>query len=273
MKNNPRIAILGAGNLGTAIAQGLIDAEVFAASQITLTRRRPQRLAPLAALGCQTSDDNKAAVQSADILLLAVEPQQLTPVLEEIAPLIKPQKHLVISVITGASIAALQNVLGAQVAIVRAMPNTAISVRASMTCIAANHVDPGALEVAEQIFSPVGQTQRIQEEMMTSATALGACGIAFFLRMIRAASQGGVEIGFHADTALKIAAQTARGATELLLQSGSHPEDEIDRVTTPRGCTIAGLNDMEHHGLSSAIIQGITESARVAHRLGEERDA
>ena len=102
---------------------------------------------------------------------------------------------------------------------------------------------------------------------MEAATALCACGVAFFLRSIRAASQGGIEIGFHPDEALLMAAQTARGAASLLIRDGSHPEPEIDRVTTPRGCTIAGLNEMEHRGFSSAMIKGIVTSARKAAEL------
>ena len=102
---------------------------------------------------------------------------------------------------------------------------------------------------------------------MSAATALCACGIAFFLRSIRAAAQGGVEIGFHARDAITIAAQTALGAAQLLLQNGSHPEEEIDKVTSPKGCTIAGLNEMEHQGLSSAMIKGIKLSANIAKEL------
>ncbi len=105
---------------------------------------------------------------------------------------------------------------------------------------------------------------------MTPATVLCACGIAFFLRAIRAASQGGIEIGFHAEDALAMAAQTARGAASLLLESGKHPESEIDRVTTPMGCTIAGLNQMEHEGFSSALIRGIITSANKAAKLGKD---
>jgi pyrroline-5-carboxylate reductase len=111
------------------------------------------------------------------------------------------------------------------------------------------------------MFETVGSAIRINEELMSSATALCACGIAFFLRAIRAASQGGVEIGFHADEALKMAVQTAKGAADLLLQNQSHPEHEIDKVTSPKGCTIAGLNEMEHQGFSSSLIKGIRLSA------------
>jgi pyrroline-5-carboxylate reductase len=113
----------------------------------------------------------------------------------------------------------------------------------------------------------MGQSIIIEEEMMSAATTLCACGIAFFLRAIRAASQGGVEIGFHAGDALRIAAQTALGAATLLTENKTHPEQEIDKVTSPKGCTIAGLNEMEHQGLSSAMIKGIKLSATIANNL------
>src|SRR5690606_29558951 len=117
------------------------------------------------------------------------------------------------------------------------------------------------------MFETVGSVVKINEDLMTAATALCACGVAFFLRAIRAASQGGVEIGFHADEALKMAVQTAKGAADLLLLHGTHPESEIDKVTSPKGCTIAGLNEMEHHGFSSSLIKGIKLSALKAGNL------
>ena len=140
------------------------------------------------------------------------------------------------------------------------MPNTAISIRQSMTCLASDKKDLNALEEIEKIFAFLGTTLVISEKLMAAATILVACGIAYFLRYIRAASQGGIQVGFHAEEAQLIAAQTAMGAASLLLRSGNHPEDEIDKVTTPNGCTIAGLNEMEHYGLSSAVIKGIITS-------------
>ena len=126
------------------------------------------------------------------------------------------------------------------------------------------------MEKTERLFERIGKTIRLSEEMITASTALSACGIAFFLRCIRAASQGGIEIGFHPEEALFLAAQTAKGAASLILEAGYHPEDGIDQVTTPRGCTIAGLNEMEHQGLSSAIIRGIVTSAEQAEGLMED---
>ena len=136
-----------------------------------------------------------------------------------------------------------------------------------MTCLAADAPDRDSVEPVRTLFDSLGSTRVIKEELMGQATALCACGVAFFLRAIRAASQGGIEIGFHADEAIAMAAQTARGAASLLLVPGAHPESEIDRVTTPMGCTIAGLNLMEHEGFSSAMIKGIVGSSRKADNL------
>ena len=264
---NRRIAIIGVGNIGTAIASGLVSSGRFPAEAITLARRRVHLLEAMQQRGFAIAADNREAVTSSDVVIIAVEPQQIDGVLEEIAPVLHPGRHIVISVVTGASTKQIARQLGGGIAVVRAMPNTAIAVRESMTCIASEVADGPALDVARSIFDAVGRTIVIAEEEMIAATALGACGVAFFLRAIRAASQGGIEIGFRSADALSIAAQTARGAASLLLATGHHPEDEIDRVTTPRGCTIAGLNQMEHEGFSSAMITGITVSAQRASQL------
>jgi pyrroline-5-carboxylate reductase len=137
----------------------------------------------------------------------------------------------------------------------------------SMTCISTVNATDDDITLVRNLFDTMGQSIIINEDMMSAATALCACGIAFFLRTIRAASQGGVEIGFHAHDALKIAAQTAFGAAKLLIENKSHPEEEIDKVTSPKGCTIAGLNEMEHQGLSSAFIKGIKLSSTIAGNL------
>jgi len=130
-----------------------------------------------------------------------------------------------------------------------------------MTCIAGEKASDENIKEVTNLFETVGSVIKINEDLMTAATALCACGIAFFLRAIRAASQGGVEVGFHADEALKMAVQTAKGAADLLLQLQTHPESEIDKVTSPKGCTIAGLNEMEHNGFSSSLIKGIKLSS------------
>ncbi|UEG51551.1 pyrroline-5-carboxylate reductase [Mucilaginibacter daejeonensis] len=262
-----KIAILGSGNIGLSLAKGLIKAGKFKPDHIILTRRNISALAEQANAGLVTTTDNAKAVSEADIIVLAILPQQLNKLLNEIKPAVDPDKHLFISVVSGVSCEDIRKQLELDVQVVRAMPNTAIAIGQSMTCIGTDKASGESIELVKSLFDTVGITVQINEELMTSATALCACGIAFFLRSIRAASQGGTEIGFHAHDALKMAAQTAKGAADLLLQLSSHPEHEIDKVTSPKGCTIAGLNEMEHHGFSSAMIKGISLSAQKAGEL------
>ncbi len=269
MSSITKLAILGAGNIGTAIARGLVDAGTLPAAAITLTRRHVEKLAERAAEGFPTTADNLAALATHDLVVLAVEPGQFNDLLREIRPALDPERHILVSVVTGARIGAIRDIVGQAVPVVRAMPNTAIAVGQSMTCLAGQGP---ALDLAAAVFKPLGGTLVIREEQMGPATALCACGTAFFLRAIRAASQGGIEIGFHSDDALAMAAQTALGAAALLKERGLHPEREIDRVTTPRGATISGLNEMEHQGFSSALIRGITTSTRKVEGLYREEE-
>lgn len=261
------IAILGAGNVGQALARGLVSTGRVTAKDITLTRRHADKLEELAAAGFKTTTDNRAAVAKASQVIVAVQPRQLDELLAEIRGSLDPARHTLVSVVTGVAVQQIQSQVGAEVPVVRAIPNTAIAIGQSMTCLAAPPAHRTALERARALFESVGATLVIDESMAEAATALCACGVAFFLRSIRAASQGGIEIGMHPEEALLMAAQTARGAAGLLIRDGSHPEAEIDRVTTPRGCTIAGLNEMEHRGFSSAMIKGIVTSARKAQEL------
>ncbi|MFB5945567.1 pyrroline-5-carboxylate reductase [Albibacterium profundi] len=262
-----KVTIIGSGNIGLSLASGLVNRSYCKAEDITLTRRNLKHLSAQSAEGYLTSDNNADAIKGADIIVLAVLPQQLNEVISQIDGNIIPEKQLVVSVVSGVTCQDIRSQLGNNVEVIRAMPNTAISIGQSMTCIAGDHAPPEAIEEAATLFKTVGSVIKINEELMTAATALCACGIAFFLRSIRAASQGGVEVGFHADEALKMAIQTAKGAADLLLQMQSHPESEIDKVTSPKGCTIAGLNEMEHNGFSSSMIKGIKLSAQKAGGL------
>jgi pyrroline-5-carboxylate reductase len=149
---------------------------------------------------------------------------------------------------------------GTDIPIFRVMPNTAIALQESLTCISANGNTAKHKDYVVELFNKLGKTVEIGEELMAAATVLSSCGIAYALRYIRAAMQGGIEIGFGAEMAQFITAQTVKGATELVLQSGNHPEREIDKVTTPMGVTITGLNEMEHKGFSSSLIQGVLAS-------------
>lgn len=264
-----KLAIIGSGNIGFSLAKGLVKSGQYLPQDIVLTRRSLTSLKEEEALGFAVSDNNNEAVKHAEIVVLAILPQQIRKVMEEIASVINPQQ-IFVSVVSGVTCEDIKEVLGSQTTVVRAMPNTAIAIGQSMTCIATDSADDVSVSRIEKLFEAVGSVIVIKEDLMTAATALCACGVAFFLRAIRAASQGGVEIGFHAHDALKMAIQTAKGAADLLLLTESHPESEIDKVTSPKGCTIAGLNEMEHNGLSSAFIKGIKLSAKKAGGLYNE---
>lgn len=273
-KNNTvrnKITILGAGNIGAAIARGLAVSGSFAPAEITLTRRRQELLAPLRREQFNVLRDNRLAVKGAKIIILAVGPQQVEELAAEIKTALDGRAQLVISIVSGVSVERLRGWLGQSVPVVRAMSNTAIAIREAMTCLSAAPEHHAALDRAKTLFDSLGKTLVISEELMLPATALAGCGIAFFLRAIRAASQGGTQIGFHSEEALLMAAQTARGAASLLLSAKGHPESEIDKVTTPRGCTIEGLNEMEHHGFSSAMITGIVTSNNKAAGLFKDK--
>lgn len=255
-----RIAIIGGGNLGAAIADGLIASEFSRPVELTITRRNLATLSRFAERGCTVITDNKKAVKDCEIIILAVKPYNYAEVIREIKPLLNPKKHLLVSVITGVWISDLQKAIGKPLAIVRAMPNTAIAIQESMTCLSHEGANAAQLSYIQQLFGVLGKSVMVDEKLMDAATILGACGTAYAMRYIRANIQGGIEIGFDAATASLIAAQTVKGAAELLLQKGTHPEQEIDKVTTPKGCTIAGLNEMEHQGFSSSLIRGLVAS-------------
>lgn len=264
-----KITIIGSGNIGLSLAKGLVKSGQYAAADIMLTRRNLSSLQLEAELGFQVSDNNPQVVLASDIVVLAILPQQLRRVLDDIKASLNT-RQVIVSVVSGVTCEDIRAAIGEDKNVVRAMPNTAIAIGQSMTCIASDTASDDFVSQVEKLFESVGSVVTIQEDLMTSATALCACGIAFFLRAIRAASQGGVEIGFHAHDALKMAVQTAKGAADLLLQTSNHPESEIDKVTSPKGCTIAGLNEMEHNGFSSAFIKGIKLSAKKAGGLYNE---
>ena len=264
---NQNIAILGSGNIGSAIAKGFILSSMIKPEQIILTRRNTKLLSAFEKKGCIVLNNNCEAVKKSEIIIIAVPPQQIKGLLQEINFYLNPKKHIIISLVSGVTTNEILRIIKKQIKVVRVMPNIASAVRESMTCIASDTASNETIEHTKKIFDYIGKTFIISEEQMVPATALGACGIAFFLRAIRAASQGGIEIGFHSYEAIPMAAQTAKGAASLIINMDNHPEMEIDKVTTPEGCTIAGLNEMEHQGFSSAMIKGITTSADKATKL------
>ncbi len=228
-------------------------------SEITITKRNTTTLKNLAGLGVKITSDNGGAVAGSQIIILAVKPYQVTEVINSFKSELTA-RHILVSVVTGVLIKDLETSVGKKIPVFRAMPNTAIAIQESMTCLSFSNAAATQISFITKLFSTLGKVAVINENLMDAATVLGACGTAYAMRYIRANIQGGIEIGFDAATASLIAAQTVKGAAELLLENGSHPEQEIDKVTTPKGCTIAGLNEMEHRGFSSSLIKGISTS-------------
>ena len=254
-----KIAIIGGGNLGSAIAEGLIKSKFCKAADITITKRNTSTLQHLAKKGVQVTADNDKAIKYAELVILAIKPLQVSEVLNELKKGLT-SKHILVSVVTGVLMEEIESTIKKKIPVFRAMPNTAVAIQQSMTCISYINATEAQINFVNELFSTLGKVAMINEKLMDAATVLGACGTAYAMRYIRANIQGGIEIGFDANTANLIVAQTVKGASELLLQNGTHPEQEIDKVTTPKGCTIAGLNEMEHQGFSSSLIKGIATS-------------
>ncbi|MDX5421369.1 MAG: pyrroline-5-carboxylate reductase [Hymenobacteraceae bacterium] len=265
------VAILGAGNLGKAIAEGLLSNGQYQPENIYVTRRNTKSLQHLKDKGVQVTSDNSFAVKNCRYIMLCVQPAHLENVLEDIKPYLDPEKHVLLSVIAGITIEGITRMVG-DFAIVRSMPNTAIAVHQSMTCLAFNEKASLLEDNVKEIFNCLGETLVIEEELMAGATVLCSSGIAFNMRFIRAVTQGGIQLGLDAEDAQKIAVQVSKGASTLLTINKSHPEQEIDKVTTPEGCTITGLNEMEHQGLSSAVIKGLVGSHKRILALKEQRE-
>jgi pyrroline-5-carboxylate reductase len=253
-----KVHIIGGGNLGVSIALGLT--KFSQGHQITITRRNTASILYLQELGITVTTDNTLAIQEADLIILTIKPYQVDTVLTEILPVIT--NKTIASAVSGLSIENLQNKIGASHSAIRIMPNIAAQFGASATCIAFNEKNKEAAQPVVQLFQDLGTAPIIDEKLMDAATVLAASGTAFALRYIRASMQAGIEIGFDWQTALAISAQTVKGAAEMLLEEKGHPEQLIDRVTTPQGCTIAGLNEMEMHGFSSSLIRGIKTSLK-----------
>lgn len=257
---NSKVAIIGCGNIGISLLLGLLKEKTIPAKNIIVTRRNISELEYMKESGVSLLSDNIEAIKESDLIIIAVKPYNIVNVLEELKNHLRPGKQLLVSVTAGVTISKIQDVIGTKVRVFRAMPNISASVGKSVTCISHNGAKTKELELVTFLFDIVGTTMIIDEDLMESATILGACGIAYVLRFIRAMIQGGIQIGFDAATASAIVNQTVKGAAELLIERHQHPEFEIDKVTTPKGCTIVGLNEMEHNGFSSSLIKGLVAS-------------
>ena len=264
-----KIAIIGTGNLGKSIAKGLITTDAI--TSLYLTKRNLSDIQSFEGYkNVHLTSDNIEAVKQSDILIFAVQPAHFEEILQSIKPYLT-EKHVLISTITGFTILKIEAEVGEQNFIIRAMPNTAIAVGKSMTCLCANANGEKRIKIAEAIFNRLGHSLTIPESQMQAATVVCASGIAFWMRLIRATTQAAIQLGFDAKEAQELAMHTSEGAANLLITTGNHPEEEIDKVTTPMGCTIEGLNEMEHKGLSSSLIQGMVTSFKKINTIKEEQ--
>ncbi|WP_422107286.1 pyrroline-5-carboxylate reductase [Winogradskyella sp.] len=264
-----KIAIIGTGNLGKSIAKGLITTDAI--TTLYLTKRNLNEIREFEGYkNVILTSDNVEAVKQSDILIFAVQPAHFEAILDTVKPYLT-ENHVLISTITGFTIPKIEAQVGIDNFIIRAMPNTAIAVGKSMTCLCSNEKGKKRIKVAQAIFNRLGHTLAIPESQMQAATVVCASGIAFWMRLMRATTQAAIQLGFDAKEAQELAMYTSEGAANLLITTGNHPEEEIDKVTTPMGCTIEGLNEMEHKGLSSSLIQGMVASFKKINNIKEEQ--
>lgn len=254
-----KIAVIGAGAMGGAVASGLCSKDIQDI-EITVSNPSPGPLARFEKMGLAVTSDNVTAVHDADVVILAVKPWIIESVIKELKPVLDYSRQTVAAIVASVSGEQLCEWLEKdsqlpQMMIV--MPNTAMAVGASMTFIVPVNASAEAVGTVERIFNRLGSTMVIDEVHLPAATALASCGIAYAMRYVRASVEGGVELGFKASQAQAIVLETLKGAVRLLERPGAHPESEIDKVTTPGGLTIRGLNEMEHAGFSSAVIRGL----------------
>lgn len=260
-----KIAIIGAGAMGGAMADGFIKSGAVKPADISVANPTAKKLEHFALQGASVTTDNKTAADGADIVIIAVKPWLVEQVVNELKPVLNYTRQTVITVAAGINGSQFTAWLKKDDAVPQTfivIPNTAIAVLASMTFIVPVNATADTTAIVKALFDNVGQTMVTDERHLSAGMTLASCGIAYAMRYVRAAAEGGVELGFKADMAKDIVLQTMKGAVELLQANGNHPEAEIDKVCTPGGLTIRGLNEMEHAGFTSAVIRGLKAAAK-----------
>lgn len=257
-----KITVIGAGAMGGATVEGLIQGNTFKNEDITVSDPSEKVIKRFAASGVSVTTDNASAVIGADIVCVCVKPWLVQPVIEGIRSSFDPSKQILIVIAAGVSSDSINEWMQAKPSLFLVIPNIAIAQLQSMTFMVPVNASSEQTATIKAIFDEMGETLITDEKHLASGTTLASCGIAYAMRYIRAASEGGVELGFKADDAKQIVMQTVKGAVSLLEASGLHPEAAIDLVTTPGGVTIKGLNEMEHAGFTSSVIRGLKAGAK-----------
>ena len=255
-----KIAIIGAGNMGGAIARGLAKGSIIKEEDICVSNPSNGKLEALKAdfPSMQVANNNVEATKDADIVLLAVKPWYVEQVVKELQ--LDAERQMLVSVAAGISFEQFECWVGEKMTFFRVIPNTAISQLESMTLIASHHASKEQEQLMLDIFNEMGVAMLIPEKQLAATTALTSCGIAYVLKYIQAAMQAGIELGVYPKDAQRMVAQSVKGAASLILNNDTHPSVEIDKVTTPGGITIRGINELEHEGFSSAVIKAMKVS-------------
>lgn len=254
--------------MGGALARGLAQSSIISTSGIYVSNPSTPKLEALKTEfpEINVTTNNCEAATAADMIVLAIKPWKVVEVLDELKPHLDYTRQTIASMVGGLGIAELSKWLDNGSCVLPAtyliIPNTAIATRSSMTFIASARSTDERDSLIMDIFNELGEAMLVDEGLIPAATSLASCGIAYALRYVRAAMEGGVELGFRADDAKRIVMQTMRGAADILAANNSHPEAEIDRVTTPGGLTIKGLNAMEAAGFTHSVIEGLRASTK-----------
>ena len=269
-----RLGFLGAGNMASALIQGLLHGDVLPATRILASDVKIERLEQLAAEhGIRTTMDNHQLLRESDVVVLAVKPQVIDRVLTEIGGDVRADQ-LLVSVAAGVPVEALESRLPPGSRVVRAMPNTPATVQAGATAIAGGaNASADDLRVAREMFEAVGRVVVVEEALLDAVTGLSGSGPAYVMLIIEALADGGVKVGLHRDTALLLAAQTVFGSAKLLLETGEHPGRLKDMVTSPGGTAIAGLHTLESGALRKTLIDAVECATERSAELGAQMSA
>ena len=264
---SPRIAVLGAGKMAGILLQGFL-AGGFDPSRLTATVAHADRAAALTSQwGFPVSTDNRAAVEGADVVLLGVKPNQISTLAADIASALKPGA-LMISIAASVKTSAIEDAVGGEIAVIRAMPNTPAKIGAGITALCRGRfVSSDQLTLTEKLLSTVGRTVVVDEKHMDAVTGLSGSGPAFIYIILEALAEAGVNVGLPRDIATLLAAQTTFGSAKMVLETGSHPALLKDEVTTPGGCTVDGILELEAGGLRITLLKAVKKATERAREL------
>lgn len=261
-----KVSVIGAGNMGGAVARGLADST--AKYEVRVSNPSEGKLVAIKTEYPEviTTNSNYDCALGADVIILGVKPWKVKEVIDQLLPLWSGSEvdkwPILVSMAAGIGLDDLRKMAGEGVGIYIAIPNTAVSLKCGVTFVSRETPDEQSDRIVSDIFSILGLTEIVEERMLDAGIAVASCGMAFMMRMLRAMTEGGVELGLYANTALRAAAATMRGAAELIEKNGLHPEQEVDKVTTPGGLTIRGLNAMEEAGFTGSVVKGLRACVR-----------